>query len=148
MKKLLTITVLLFSVTSFGQNWKNWKSTDDIRVKDLPKSKSMVFNYTDSGIVVDNFTWLAIQPKFIARETYQINIKGVLTVSAKNDTLEIKSKDIKYIKVDGKIYEIIRNTELKEVTNSFFFGRGWGSVTPYIHTDTLSSFYVNPIMKH
>ena len=80
MKKLLTITALLFSVTIFGQNWKNWKSIDDIKVKDLPKSKLMIFNYTDSGIVVDNFTWLVImKPNFIARKTYQIDIKGVLT---------------------------------------------------------------------
>lgn len=143
MKKTLTLAALLFSLTSFGQNWKNWKSTDDIRVKDLPKSKSIVFNYTDSGIVVDNFTWLVIQPKFIARETYQIDIKGVLTVSAKNDTLEIQSKDIKYIKVDGKIYEIKRTTELKEIVDNYGF-KGF-LPTSTLRVDT--SYYL-PKIKH
>ena len=115
----------------------------------MPKSKSIVFNYTDSGVIVDNFTWLVIDSKFIARKTYQIDIKGVLTVSANNDTLEIQSKGIRFIKIDGKTYEIKRTTELKEVDAGYYpsWLRG-GTVTPYIHTDTLSSFYVNPKLKY
>lgn len=142
MKKLLTITALLFSVTSFGQNWENWKSIDDIKVKDLPKSKLMSFNYTDSGIVVDNFTWLVImKPNFIARKTYQIDIKGVLTVSANNDTLEIQSKDIKFIKVDGKIYEIKRTTELKEIVDNY----GLKGFFPAINWRIDTSYYLPKI---
>jgi hypothetical protein len=36
----------------------------------------------------------------------------VLRLNAKGDTLEIKSSSIKYIKIDGKTYEIRRTTKL------------------------------------
>ena len=35
-------------------------------------------------------------------------------VDKTGDTLEITSPKIKFIKVDGKVYEIVRTTELKE----------------------------------
>jgi hypothetical protein len=126
MKKTILLTLtLIISYASIGQNIKlkfyEGTAKNYFSGGELLTSKQMAFSYTDSSVVVDNFTWLTMQPKFIARKTYQIDIKGILTVSANNDTLEIQSKDIKYIKVDNKVYEIKRSTELKEVVDNYGF---------------------------
>lgn len=149
MKKLLTITVLLFSVTSFGQNgkFKIYEST----AKNYFKGNYMTlgespieFKYANDSIYVSNFTWMAIMPQ-LGKKTkyYQIDIPEVLSVSGNVDTLEIKSKDIKYIKVDGKTYEIKRTTELKEIVDNYGF-KGFLPATNW----SIDASYYTPKIKH
>ena len=74
---------------------------------------------------------------------YQIDIPEVLSVSGNVDTLEIKSKDIKYIKVDGKTYEIKRTTELKEIVDNCGF-KGFLPATNW----SIDASYYTPKIKH
>jgi hypothetical protein len=69
----------------------------------------------------------------------------VLRLNSLGDTLEIKSPIVKFIKIDGKVYEIKRTTELKEVDNIIHHFNGWGKATPYIHTDTVT--WITPKIK-
>lgn len=125
MKKTILLTLtLIISYASIGQFW-------------LKEHKSKSIGIKDSGIVIDNFSWLQINPineSNPIKNYYQITINGILKVSGNKDTLEIQSKDIKYIKVDGKVYEIKRNTELKEVDTNIGYFNGLRNVTPYIIT--------------
>ena len=136
MKKTLTFAALLFSLTSFGQK----------RLKPIAD-----YTRTDSVIVFANYTGILIDEEkvFKVKKFLQVDIKGVLELSGNWDTVTITTPKVKFIKVDGKIYEIKRTTELKEVDTGYYpiWLRG-GTVTPYIHTDTLNSFYVNPKMKY
>lgn len=82
------------------------------------------------------FSDLVVKPS----TTYSFNrVTGELqaVLKDKSDTLEIVGNKIKFIKIDGKIYEIKRTTELKEVVDNYgYFGKL--SLTPYIHTDTVT----------
>ena len=83
--------------------------------------------------------------------TYSFNrVTGELqaVLKDKSDTLEIVGNKIKFIKIDGKIYEIKRTTELKEVEvyQTPIWLRG-GTVTQYnIHTDTAT--WINSKIKN
>lgn len=151
---LLTLT-LIISYASIGQNGK-WKlytpeSTNylkggskivDGKTSDytIPIEKLVVkdskligfkfpeFKFNEDSMHVSNFYWISIMPQ-LGKKTkyYQIGIPEVLNVSGNRDTLEIQSKDIKYIKVDGKVYEIKRSTELKGVVDNY----GFKSKLPY-----------------
>ena len=105
------------------------------------------FILSKDSAFIDNFSWLQVNPRQSnnpIKNYYQITINGILKVSGNRDTLEIKSREIKFIKVDGKTYEIKRTTELKEVVDNYgYFGKL--RLTPYIHTDTVT--WITPKIK-
>jgi len=69
----------------------------------------------------------------------------VLRLNSLGDTLEIKSPIVKFIKIDGKVYEIKRNTELKEVVDNYGFKSKLPTTIWY--TDTSYYFPIKPIKK-
>lgn len=93
MKQLLTLT-LLFTITN-GYGQKISKSDTAIMPLSSPRFIKMSIDEGDY--------WTFKQSSTQAR------------IKANSDTLEIIGNSIKFIKIDGKTYEIKRNTELKEV---------------------------------
>lgn len=60
-------------------------------------------------------------------------------VKANSDTLEITGLKIKFIKIEGKVYEIVRSVEIKEAPQGFSILNGWGTVLPYVVDTAFSS---------
>lgn len=111
MKKLLTITAILISLASSGQNWKLYKSTDDIKVSDLLYRK-----YLDDGDSPYQFWNWGKNPEQI----------GVIRSSGK-DTLEITYPSLverknlfKYIKIGDKVFQ-----EVERTTKWYAHPNGW-----------------------
>ena len=151
MKKLLTITALLFSLNSFCQSvddtisvlkWNNWKITDNIKSKDL-----LISGYKDDGFSALQFWNVFDKPEHIAK----IRSSG-------NDTLEITYPSIikhnhlfKYIKVGNKIFR-----EVEEKTHlSVYQWRGFpnsyvtidsSNLRPRITPDTSVWFIKKPTL--
>lgn len=120
---------MLFCLTSFGQ--KKLKPIGDYLRKD---SIITIKNFT--GVQIDESVY-KVTDKFL-----QINIKDVLEVSGNWDTVTITTPRIKFIKVDGKIYEIKRTTELKEIVDNYGFKGSFPNTTWYIDTS-----YYTPKIK-
>lgn len=134
MKKTIMLTVtLIISYSSIGQNSKfrlyspsakNYLNGTEL----IESNKPIEFLFNEDSLSVKNFYWMAVMPK-LGKKTkyYQIHIPEVLNVSGNRDTLEIQSNDIKYIKINGKVYEVKRIPELGEVIDNY----GFKSKLPY-----------------
>jgi hypothetical protein len=69
---------------------------------------------------------------------FTLNTKEVqMRITPDCDTLEIVGKKLKYIKIDGKVYEIKRSTELKEVVDNY----GFKGILPSTIWYTDTSYY-------
>jgi hypothetical protein len=61
-----------------------------------------------------------------------------------SDTLEILSPKIKYIKIDGKVYQIVRKVEIVESLPEIYFDKN-GYYLPTTDTLTMLKFYQNKL---
>lgn len=79
--------------------------------------------------------------------TYSSDSKIEMRLNSTGDTIEIyPASKIKAIKIDGKVYEIIRSTELKEITPFSVISTS-GAVLPnyfpqYYLIDTVNKFKI------
>ena len=104
MKQLLTL-ILLFTITNgYGQSLK-------LKFGDASKMST-----TKDSIVPSNLFVTGTVLPIDYGNAWTFNHQSIQArIKANSDTLEILGNAIKFIKIDGKTYEIKRNTELKEV---------------------------------
>ena len=114
MKKLLTITAILISVVSFGQNLKLYKSTDDIRVSDLLYRK-----YLDDGNSHYQFWNWGKNPEQIA----VIRSSGKDTLEITYPSLVERKNLFKYIKIGDKVFQEVEQSGVR-------FFNGYGITNP------------------
>lgn len=136
MKKTILLTLtLIISYASIGQRKVTLLNSDTALLE-----THYIEPYSDryKKLLVNGFVDKGDKLQFYDHK----NTREILRLNSKGDTLEIKSQSIKYIKIDGKVYEIKRYTELKEVSDNygiFLSPRTWVNFMPTINVDT--SYY-------
>ncbi|TWI80519.1 hypothetical protein IQ13_3197 [Lacibacter cauensis] len=112
MKSLFTAIAILLSVATLGQSIRNIEIKTDsvLRINVSPKEMK----------------WLSVSPS-----CYNLTIESVNQLQRRNDTLTIYDKAIRFIVIDGVLYEVLRSTEVKKVEVSGFLLRS-GTYPPGI----------------